>query len=63
MVASKLVNFLTVVDEYNVAVGSWAEETGRDGIARCLLLEEMSPSNIVRDRNTEMPPPRGRTSI
>ena len=35
MVASKLVNFLTAVDKYNVAVGSWAEETGRDGIARC----------------------------
>ena len=35
MVATKLVNFLNAVDKYNVAVGSWAQETGRDGVARC----------------------------
>ena len=35
MVASKLSNFLTLADKNNVMVGSWAEETGKLGYARC----------------------------
>ena len=35
MVASKLSSFLHVTDKFNVAIGSWAEESGREGHARC----------------------------
>ena len=35
MVASKLSSFLNLKDKNNVVVASWAEGTGKDGVARC----------------------------
>ena len=35
MVATKLISFLNIADSNNVVVGSWAEESGKPGIAIC----------------------------
>ena len=37
MVSSKLSSFLSLKDKNNVAVSSWAEETGKPGFAKCRI--------------------------